>query len=41
MMIFVIAVGRDEKGGRTSSNPYAARKDVQLSPKIAARAQIN
>jgi len=39
--IVVIAVGRDEKGGRTSSNPYAARQDVQIRPRIAARAQVN
>lgn len=39
--IAVTAVGRDENSKRTESNPYAARKDVQIRPRIAARAQIN
>lgn len=31
--IAVIAVAKDQNGNRTTSNPYAARKDVQIQPK--------
>lgn len=39
--IVVVAIGRDGKGGNMASNPYAARKDVQIRPRMVARAQIN
>jgi hypothetical protein len=33
--IVVVAVARDENGAMVTSNPYAARKDVEIRPKIA------
>jgi hypothetical protein len=32
--IAVVAVARDENGTITASNPFAARKDVEIRPKI-------
>jgi hypothetical protein len=32
--IVVVAVARDENGAMITSNPYAARKDVEIRPKI-------
>jgi hypothetical protein len=31
--IVVVAVARDENGANSSSNPFAARKDVEIRPK--------
>jgi len=36
--IVVVTVARDENGTIVTSNPYAARKDVEIRPKVA-RAQ--
>ena len=33
--IVVVTVARDEKGTMITSNPFAARKDVEISPKIS------
>jgi len=35
--IVVVAVGRDKRGSRVSSNPYAARKELDIRPRILAR----
>jgi hypothetical protein len=35
--IVVVAVARDENGVMVTSNPYAARKDVEIKPKVTAR----
>jgi hypothetical protein len=32
--IVVVAVARDESGTITTSNPFAARKDVEIRPKV-------
>jgi hypothetical protein len=32
--IVVVAVARNEKGAEITSNPYAARKDVEIKPKV-------
>jgi hypothetical protein len=32
--IVVVVVARDENGAMITSNPYAARKDVEIRPKI-------
>jgi hypothetical protein len=32
--IVVVAVARDENGTMTTSNPFAARKDVEIRPKV-------
>jgi hypothetical protein len=32
--IVVLAVARDESGTITTSNPFAARKDVEIRPKV-------
>jgi hypothetical protein len=33
--IVVVAVARDESGAIITSNPFAARKDVEIRPKVA------
>jgi hypothetical protein len=33
--IVVVAVARDENGTISTSNPFAARKDVEIKPKVA------
>lgn len=35
--IVVVAVARDENGTNSTSNPYAARKDVEIRPKAGAK----
>jgi hypothetical protein len=32
--LVVVTVARDEKGAEITSNPYAARKDVEIKPKV-------
>lgn len=33
--IVVVAVARDENGALVTSNPFAARKDVEISPQVS------
>lgn len=33
--IVVVTVARDEKGTEITSNPYAARKDVEIKPEVS------
>lgn len=37
--IVVVAVARDQKGTITTSNPFAARKDVKIIPKVGSTNQ--
>lgn len=37
--IVVVAVARDENGTITKSNPFAARKDVEIIPKVGSTNQ--
>jgi hypothetical protein len=39
--VSVIAVGRDEHGGRTESNPFAARQTVRIRPLSATHLKLN
>ena len=37
--IVVIAVARDKRGARVTSNPFAARRDVDVWPKMLSKAR--